>query len=165
MIRGIRCPKCKSTAVSAGEFLNRHWSSTQMDWKLSCMMCGTVAYGTTAKAEIERQLQAEATRKAEEERLDALLRENFSRSRAETVEQLPDPPAEIIVSLEVLAPQNNKCAWHKCSEPKRANSMYCSSKCRVAKAHANEWERRKAAKRTGADVSSVQGVSSDRESA
>ena len=160
MIRGIRCPKCKSTAVSAGEFLNRHWSSTQMDWKLSCMMCGTALYGETAKSEIQRQQAAAEALRIEEERIQKMLTERLVER-----EQLPPPPPVIIVPPEILAPQNTKCAWHKCSEPKRANSMYCSSKCRVAKAHASEWERRKAAKRARADVSSVQGVPSDRESA
>ena len=124
------------------------------------MMCGTALYGETAKSEIQRQQAAAEALRIEEERIQKMLTEKLVER-----EQLPPPPPVIIVPPEILAPQNTKCAWHKCSEPKRANSMYCSSKCRVAKAHANEWERRKAAKRTGADVSSVQGVSSDRESA
>jgi len=133
-----------------------------MDWKLSCMMCGTALYGETAKSEIQKQQSAMEALRLEEERIQRMLSEKLSERRAE---QLPPPPPVIIVEPEILAPQNNKCAWHKCSEPKRANSMYCSDKCRVAKAHASEWERRKAAKRASADVSSVQGVPSNRESA
>lgn len=125
-------------------------------------MCGLVLYGDQARHLIENTKRAELARIEQEQRIAEELRAERMR-KAE--EQLPPPPEVIILPLELLAPQITKCAWHKCSEPKRANSIYCSSKCRVAKAHANEWERRKAAKRAGADVSSVQGVSSDRASA
>lgn len=167
MISGIRCPKCKSSAVSAGEFLNRHWSSTQMDWKLSCMMCGTALYGETARAEIKKQQVLLDAQREEEERVANHLREVFTAQRqAKVREELPPPPAEIVIAPEILAPQNDKCAWHKCVQTKRAISKYCSDKCRKANAHAREWERRKAANRAArANLSAVRGVSSDRESA
>ncbi len=161
-MRGIRCPKCSSSACSGGEFMNSQWSHTRPDCKVHCMMCGLILYGDQARHLIENTKRAELARIEQEQRIAEELRAERMR-KAE--EQLPPPPEVIILPLELLAPQITKCAWHKCSEPKRANSIYCSSKCRVAKAHANEWERRKAAKRAGADVSSVQRVSSDRASA
>ena len=167
MIAGIRCPKCKSSAVSAGEFINRHWSSTQPDWKLSCMMCGTALYGEVARTEIRKQQASIEAQREEEGRVAAHLHEVFSAQRqAKAREQLPPPPAEIIVAPEILAPQNDKCAWHKCVQTKRAISKYCSDACRKANAHAREWERRKAANRAArANLSAVRGVSSDRVSA
>lgn len=155
-MRGLRCPKCSSTACSGSEFINSQWSSTRVDCKVHCMMCGLVIYGDQARHFMENAKQAEIARIEQERRIEQALFEE----RTRRLEQLPPPPAVIIVPPEILG-----CAWHKCSEPRRANSIYCSDKCRVAKAHANEWERRKAAKRASADVSSVQGVSSDRASA
>jgi hypothetical protein len=161
-MRGMRCPKCSSSACSGGEFMNSQWSHTRPDCKVHCMMCGLILYGDQARHLIETAKRVELARIEQEQRIEEELRAE----RARKAEQLPPPPAVITVPLELLvSAEITKCAWHKCSEPKRANSIYCSSKCRVAKAHANEWERRKAAKRAGADVSSVQGVSSDRASA
>jgi hypothetical protein len=155
-MRGMRCPKCSSAAVSGSEYMNLKWSSTAPDCKVHCMMCGFILYGDQARHFMATAKQAELARIEQEQRFEEELRAERTRK----AEQLPPPPAVIIIPVEIT-----KCAWHKCSEPKRATSIYCSSKCRVSKAHANEWERRKAAKKASADISSVQGVSSDRASA
>lgn len=155
-MRGLRCPKCDSASCSGGEFMNLQWSTSRPDCKVHCFKCGLVLYGDQARHFLDNAKLAEQARADQERRIEQALFEE----RARKLEQLPPPPAVIIVPPEIMG-----CAWHKCSEPKRANSIYCSDKCRIAKAHAAEWERRKAAKRAGADVSSVSGVSSDRASA
>lgn len=161
-MRGMRCPKCSSAAISGSEYINIKWSYTAPDCKVHCMMCGFILYGDQARHFMATSTRAELARVEQEQRVEEELRVERMRRAA----QLPPPPAVIVVPLAFLAPTEiTKCAWHKCLEPKRANSIYCSSKCRVSKAHANEWERRKAAKRASADISSVQGVSSDRASA
>jgi len=161
-MRGMRCPKCSSATISGSEYMNMKWSSTAPDCKVHCMMCGFILYGDQARHFMATSRQAELARVEKAQRFEEELRV----AQLHRLTQLPPPPAVIIVPLAFLAPTEiTKCAWHKCLEPKRANSIYCSSKCRVSKAHANEWERRKAAKRVSADISSVQGVSSDRASA
>ena len=67
--------------------------------------------------------------------------------------------------LASLPPKIPKCAWHKCTEPRRTTSIYCSRKCCVENAHAREAERYRARKGKNANVSPVQGVSSDGASA
>lgn len=130
----MRCPKCSSSACSGSEFLNARWRVTQRDYKVHCMMCGSVRYGEQARQLIED---------AEQENL----------------------PAPVVEQEEIVTPQITKCAWHKCSEPKRANSIYCSDKCRIAMAHANEMERRKVTKRKHANVPAAPGISPNRKGA
>ena len=78
--------------------------------------------------------------------IEALRRKRLREGRAQ--EQAASAPKLEDGVLQVANPDDQKCSWSGCEEPRKGGSKYCSKKCSNKFAHARERERKLLAKKS-----------------
>ena len=164
----MRCPKCDGVDFTI-HMDRRCAASADKDFALvfSCR-CGKQMFGTNVRDEYDRQkrqYEADEGARLEQERVreEQARREVVEAEVAEVSAPAPQvdagspEPVEVVEAPVVAEPEaaapdaddedSERCAWHQCSNMRRANSKYCSRSCSNKNARA----RHKKRKRTGDD--------------